>query len=177
MRWADARITWLFAFPLALAWLLLPSLSHCQDLAKSEATSPTILVDSLMVSDFAELAPKVKALEGASCNGGSRYLEQPTTVGDFVGGRVKNIRVVRSAPRKGPPTAEEARKKLRMVWQSKFQVAFCQVAWAEPTLWSIESIVEFEDGKRSALITDGIHVALQDHDGKNWFFRLFPAAQ
>ena len=164
-------------FPLALAWLLLPSLSHCQDLAKSETTSPPILVDSKLVSDFAELSRKAKTLEDASCNGGSRYLEHPTTVGDFVGGKVKTIRVVHSASRKSPPTAEELRKSLRMVWQGKFQVAFCQVAWAELTLWSIESIVEFEDGKRRALITDGVHVALQDHDGKNWFFRLFPAAQ
>jgi hypothetical protein len=173
----DATIKQPSVFLLALACLLLPCLSHWQDLAKSEATWPTILVDSMMVSDFAELGRKVKSLDDASCNGGSRHLERPTTVGDFVGRKVKSIRVVHYASRESPPTAEEVRKSLRMVWQGKFQVAFCQVAWAEPAFWSIESIVEFEDGKRSAVITDGVHVALQDHDGKSWFFRLFPAAQ
>lgn len=177
MRCADATVTQLSIFPLTLAWLLFTCLSHSQDLAKSETTSPTILVNSMMASDFAELGRTVKTLEGASCKGGYRYLEHPTTVGDFVGGKVKTIRVVRSAARKSPPTAEEVLKSLRMVWQGKFQVAFCQLPWAEPTNWSIESIMEFEDGKRSALITDGVHVALQNHDGKTWFFRLFPAAQ
>jgi hypothetical protein len=162
---------------LALTWFFSPCLSRCQDLAKSETTLPTIRVDSMMVSDFAKLGRKVKTLESTCCNESSRYLEHPATVGDFVGGKVKTIRVVHSASMKSPPTAEEVRKNLRTVWQSKFQVAFCREAWAEPTFWSIESIVEFEDGKRSALITDGVHIALQDHDGKNWFFRLFPAAQ
>jgi hypothetical protein len=41
----------------------------------------------------------------------------------------------------------------------------------------LEAVIEFEDGKRSALITDGEHVALQDHESKNWFFRLLPDAQ
>ncbi|HMD39606.1 MAG TPA: hypothetical protein VKH15_10005 [Candidatus Acidoferrum sp.] len=44
-------------------------------------------------------------------------------------------------------------------------------------MWSIESILVFEDGKQGVLITDGSHVALKDHDGKSWFFRLLPAAQ
>jgi hypothetical protein len=51
------------------------------------------------------------------------------------------------------------------------------IVWDEGTWWSIESAVEFEDGKKGLLITDGLHVALRDHDGKNWFFRLLPAAQ
>ena len=177
MRWADSTITRLSVFPFILAWLLVPCLSHCQDLAKSKTASPTILVDSIIVSDYAELAGKVKTLEVVSCDGGLRSLDHPTTVGEFVGGKVKTIRVLHSAPRRNPPTAEEVRIGLRKVWQGKFQVCFCQIAWSEPTRWTIESVLEFEEGKRSALITDGVHVALQDHDSKNWFFRLFPAAQ
>jgi len=176
MRCANAT-TRLFTFKFTLAWLLVASLSNGQKLQSPETTSPTIVVGSIMVSDFSELSRKVKILDDASCNGGSRYLEHPTTVQEFIGVKVTTIRVVNSAPRSNPPTAEEVQKILRRVWQGKFQSSFCQIVWSEPTFWSIESIVEFEDGKQSLLITDGVHVALQDHDGKNWFFRLFPAAQ
>jgi hypothetical protein len=101
-------------------------------------------------------------------------------VGDFVGGNVKSIRVLRTAPfRPGtkPPTPDEVRQRLKAVWQRKFQVAFCQIAWAEMTFWSVAAVVEFEDGKQSPLITDGVHVALQNYNGNSAFFRLLPAAQ
>jgi hypothetical protein len=158
---------------------LLPLLG-VEPLGISEASQPAIVVDSVGVSDYGELIRAADRLESASCNGGYHYLERPTTVGDFVGGKVKSIRVLRTAPlRPGttPPTADETRQKLRRVWQGKFRAAFCQIAWAEFTFWSIEAVLEFEDGKRSPLITDGVHVALQDHNGNSVFFRLFPAAQ
>jgi hypothetical protein len=98
-------------------------------------------------------------------------------VADFVGGTVKDIRVVRFTRMRNSPTHEELRNSVRKVWQGEFQSASCQIGWAEVTPWSIEVIVEFEDGKRSELITGGSHVALQDRDGKSWFFRLLPAAQ
>jgi hypothetical protein len=151
-----------------------------ESLESSEANLPTIGVDSIVVSDYGELRRAADRLESASCNGGYHYLERPMTVGDFMGGRVKTIRVLRTAPLRpgtSPPTADETRRKLKRVWEGKFQAAFCQIAWAEMTLWSVEAVVEFEDGKRSPLITDGIHVALQDHNGNSAFFRVFPAAQ
>ena len=43
-------------------------------------------------------------------------------------------------------------------------------------LWSIESTLEFKDGKKGLLITDGEHVAVRDHGGKSCFFRLWPGA-
>lgn len=167
----------LSVFPFTLALFLVGCSSPWQNLANSRTTSPGILVDSMTVSDHGELAGEVKTLEAVSCNGGSRYLEHPTSAGEFVCGKVKNIRVVYIARKSKPPTAEEVRKSMTKVWQGKFQASFCQIPWAEPTFWSIESILEFEDGRQGALITDGVHVALQNHDGKNWFFRLSPAAQ
>jgi hypothetical protein len=146
----------------------------------SEVNLPAIVVDSIIVSDHRELIMAANSLESASCNGGYHYLERPTTVGDFVGGKVKSIRVLRTAPfRSGtkPPTPDEVRQKLKTVWQGKFQGAFCQIEWAEMTLWSVAAVVEFEDGKRTPLITDGVHVVLQDYNGNSAFFRLFPAAQ
>jgi hypothetical protein len=66
---------------------------------------------------------------------------------------------------------------VRKVWQGSFQSADCGILWSEGNMWSIEFALEFEDGKQGLLITDGRHVALCDHDAKNWFFRLLPAAQ
>ncbi len=159
---------------------LLPLLST-EPLEISEVNLPEIVVDSAAVSDYGELRKAADRLESPSCNGGYHFLEHPTTVGDFVSGKVKAIHVVRNLPlrpgRNQPRTAEEVRETVRKVWQGKFQVAFCQIAWSEPTFWSLEAVVEFEDGKRSPLITDGVHVALQDYKGNSAFFRLFPAAQ
>jgi hypothetical protein len=160
-----------------LDWLL--PLLRIEPLEVSEPNL-AIVVDSVVVSDYQELGKETDRLNLASCNGGYHYLEHPTTVEDFVGGKVKAIRVLRTAPLRPwgkPPTADEIRQRVRRVWEGKFQAAFCQLAWAEPTFWSIEATLEFEDGKRSPLITDGVHVALQNHDGKTSFFRLFPDAQ
>jgi hypothetical protein len=158
---------------------LLPLLSM-EPLEVSDANMPSIIVDSAMVTDYGELRKAADGLQHPSCNGGYRYLEHPTTVADFVGGKVKAIRVLHTTPlRPGtkPPVPEETRQKLKRVWQGKFQAPSCQIDWAEMTFWSIEAVIEFEDGKRSPLITDGVHVALQDHSGNSAFFRLFPAAQ
>jgi hypothetical protein len=42
---------------------------------------------------------------------------------------------------------------------------------------NVEASIEFEDGKRSSLVTDGGHVRVQDRTGKYWFMRLAPAVQ
>jgi hypothetical protein len=38
------------------------------------------------------------------------------------------------------------------------------------TLWSINAEIEFDDGKRGALLTDGWHVRLKAQDGKTCYF-------
>lgn len=96
-----------------------------------------------------------------------------------LGGKVKTISVLRTAPFRPfakPPTQDETRQKLKRVWQGKFQQFACQIDWAEGTFWSIEAVVEFGDGKRSPVVTGGVHVALQDHNGNSASFacsRLF----
>jgi hypothetical protein len=150
-----------------------------EPLEASDANLPPITIDSA-AADYREATKTVQTLENRSCNGGYRFLEHPTTVADFVGGKVKTIHVLRIG-RLGagakPVTPDETRQRFKRVWQGKFQVAFCQTPWQEAAFWSMEAVVEFEDGKRSTLITDGVHVALQDHNGNSAFFRLFPAAQ
>lgn len=162
---------------LALACLLAAGHLPAQNSVKDGSTSPTILVDSIVPSDYEELARSVKLLDGTSCGEPSRHPQRPTTTEDFVGGKVTTIHVVRSAPKRNTPEAREIRRSIRNVWQSKFLGASCGIDWSEFTVWSIESILVFEDGKQGVLITDGSHVALKDHDGKSWFFRLLPAAQ
>jgi hypothetical protein len=163
---------------ITLAWLALSSLSQAQNPAKPGSDSFPILVGSATVADNRELAAQVKTMEGVSCGDTSRRVSQPTALKDFVGGRVKTIRVVHYARERNISKPVRLRALVSKVWQGSFlDQPACGIVWDEGTWWSIESTVEFEDGKRGLLITDGSHVALRDHDGRNWFFRLLPAAQ
>jgi hypothetical protein len=177
MKLFNAVIVQCFVASITLVWLCFPFFSQVQNRAKSGADSPTIILDSATVTDYEELAARVKTLERTSCNDARRRFDHPTTLADFVDAKVKTIRVLRYTRQRNPLKAEEIQKLVRKVWQGSFQSADCGILWAEAAWWSIESALEFEDGKQGLLITDGIHVALRDHDGKNWFFRLLPAAQ
>jgi hypothetical protein len=153
-------------------------LLRTEPLEVSDANLPPIVADSIVASDYGELRNVADRLEKGPCNGHYGYLE-PTTVSDYVGGPVKAIRLLRSAPLMAANrlSADELQQKVRLMWHGKFRSVSCQQMWAEGNFWSLEAVVEFEDGKRSPLITDGVHVALQDHNGNSAFFRLFPAAQ
>jgi len=162
-------------FRSAAPWLLLVLLLCEGAHAKAQGSSPRIRVDAV-ASEFSVLDADAKALS-AGCGGGYRILEHPTAVGEFEGENVKAIRVVRFARSQTSQPRKELQQNFLKVWQGKFQAVYCYLPWDELALWSIEAEVEFQDGKRGTLITDGMHVALQDHDGKGWYFRLLPAAQ
>ena len=163
---------------ITLAWFASSFLSYAQSRAYSEAELlPNIVQDSATVADYGEFNARVKSLEMATCNDPSRRFEKPEVVEDFVGAKVKNIRVIRYLRRSKPLKPDEIRKLIRNVWLGSFQSAACGILWSEAGTWSIECALEFEDGKQGLLITDGVHVALRDHEGRNWFFRLLPAAQ
>ena len=162
-------------FESAVLWLLILALLFGQGRASGEGNSPKILVDAV-ASDTRELKKDAESLSGG-CGGGYSILEHPTTVGEFEGENVKSIRVIRFANSQASLTKKQLQNELLKVWLGKFQTVYCYLPWDEVALWSIEAKIEFEDGKWSALITDGVHVALQDHDGKGWYFRLLPAAQ
>ncbi len=144
---------------------------------QSSDTSPKIIVDSVVPVDYGILDAKVKSLNTYSCRETDRHFDLPATTARLANGKVKSIRAVRATRLPQPLTAEGIRDLINKVWMGKFQNASCSINWAEVTLWSVESILEFEDGKTGLLISDGSHVALKDHDGKAWFFRLLPAAQ
>ena len=100
------------------------------------------------------------------------YFDRYLSVESFVGGNVKSIHVIRYDPRLTP---FQIREEVQKVWLGAFYGASSYLGWAEGTIWNIEVSVEYEDGKRCSLITDGGHVRVQDREGKYWFIRLWPA--
>jgi hypothetical protein len=109
-----------------------------------------------------------------SCN---VEFEQYRTVEAFLGGKVKAIHVVRFySPNNSQPAGLQSR--ILEVWLGVFRSAWCGILWSESTVWGLEASVEYEDGKRGSIMTDGSgHVQVEDREGRFWFFRLWPAAQ
>jgi len=139
-----------------------------------------VTADSATFVEYGELNERVRTLDESPCRASFPYSQVPVTVANFVGGKVKTIKVTHvlgAARQKRPPKQEELANTLRKVWLGQFQSAACRILWAEGGTWSIDADLLFEDGKQGTLITDGVHVAIQDHDGNAWFFRLLPAAQ
>lgn len=100
------------------------------------------------------------------------YFDHYLSIESFVGGKVKWIHVVRYDPRLTPSQIQE---EVQKVWLGVFWTSSSYLGWAEGSMWNIETSVEYEDGKRSSLLTDGLHVRVQDREGKHWFIRLWPA--
>ena len=165
------RAPWLVLLGVSL---LLSTVSYlaCQ----SSDASPKIIVDSVVAVDYGVLDAKVKSLNTYPCRD-ARRPDQPVTTARLTNGKLKSIRAMRATRLPQLLTAEGIRDLINKVWTGNFQNASCSIDWAEATFWSVESVLEFEDGKTGLLITDGSHVALQDHDGNVWFFRMLPAAQ
>ena len=106
---------------------------------------------------------------------GRRMWEErkPFSLEELAGAKVKKVRVGRAETYKisPAPKPEEVSATVEKMWSRRFGWMACQIEWDERALWSIQAELEFEDGKKRVLITDGWHVALQDHDGHNWFVR------
>jgi hypothetical protein len=94
------------------------------------------------------------------------------SIEEFVGGKVKKIHVVRYDPRLTP---DQIKEEVRKVWHGIFHDATCQIVWDEYTYWNILATVEYEDGRKSSILTDGMHVQVQDREGKYWYMREWPA--
>ena len=137
---------------------------------------PEIVVDPTAHKVSDSLVPKFEP--HPSCGGNYRWFERPMTVPELAGGWVKNIRIVRFSSELSHTSAvEEMRNLVKRVWPGKFQGASCQIDWDEGTFWSVEAVVDFYDGRKSTLLTDGSHVELEDHNGNRWFLRLLPTSQ
>jgi len=157
----------------AIVCFLFAALARAQNSAKSD--TPKIVVHSIEVSSLGEIDRNVSKLNGSTCSNSPS--SKPLTVADLAGGKVKTIRVVRVQRLSTAPKAKELKRVLQKVWQGRVDGAACGIEWSEVSFWSIETVLKFQDGKRGSLITDGSHIALQDHDGRVWFTRLLPAAK
>jgi len=94
------------------------------------------------------------------------------SIEEFVGGRVKKITVVRYDPQL---THDQIKQEVRKVWLGIFHYATCVIGWDEGALWNILATVEYEDGSKSSILTDGGHVQVQDREGKFRYMREWPA--
>jgi len=144
---------------------------------KSDLQPEQIIVDPLKVENGVEmmgggLSPSSHQV-GPPCGLESRGNYQ--TVEAFLGGKVKTIRAVRVLAGRGSAPAE-VRSRIMDVWLGVFGLASCAMMWSEMTRWNLEASVEYEDGSLGTILTDGVHVALQDRKGRVWYIRLWPAA-
>ncbi len=145
-------------------------------------TGPTlsqIFVDPREPTDWNDPQWNIREAPDPGCNGAYRTSQRDVSLQELAGHPVKTIRVTAYRLNANTPSQKQTdiRQQVLEVWSGKFRTAFCQIAWAEKTNWSINATVEFDDGKRGSLLTDGWHVRLLDHDGKFRFLRLLPAAQ
>jgi len=150
----------------------------------SDSKLPKVIIESALnhpehQTTVQQLSKRAVSLKSPNCDSNSRgrRFDSPTRLGDSLRRHVETIRVVAFAPAGDTKTISKLRETLRTVWQGRFQQSNCFPFWAEGETWFVEARLEFEDGKRGILITDGAHVALQDHDGMTWYLRLLPAVQ
>ena len=117
---------------------------------------------------------------------GSIRLERYKPLEDFIGKGAEAIRVnsLAGIPMRLPDgsavsstaiSPEAIRAIVLQVWRGLFRSATCRVMWAESTWWGIGATVEYEDGSRADLLTDGGHVGVRDRKGRTWYIRLWPA--
>lgn len=146
--------------------------------SSSGLTLEQILVDAKQPTAWNGPHWKVHDDRDAACKEAYPSFDHAISVQELAGGPVKAIHVTAYLQTAAPKTAElDLRQRVLKVWKGEFRTGACQILWAEGTWWSIKADVEFADGRHGSLLTDGVHVRLQAHDGKIWYFRLLPAAQ
>jgi hypothetical protein len=159
---------------LAIAFaMLLAASSPAQTVEKADSALPKISLRVHKAVAPGELEQSVEAIERSQCGTGG--LSTGPTTAKLAGGKVKAIRVLRVAQANKAAKADDIRLLLWSVWSGQIEESFCGPVWQEMAFWSIESELEFDDGKKGLLITDGGHVAMKDHDGRVWFTRIMPA--
>jgi len=93
----------------------------------------------------------------------------PFRLESFFDGKVRSLRVVRYYP--GTPESK-IREEVGKIWLGLFSYVTSSITWDEGNFWNVEVFVEYDDGKRTAILTDGAHAEVEDRRGKYWFMRL-----
>jgi hypothetical protein len=140
---------------------------------QSSVPLPKIVFDSAVSDDGSIIYADVKKLDHTDCKQVPSRYNSETNVSDLAAGKVKTIRVLHTNSTFKPAQPEELQRMLLKVWLSTtLECCSCGIIWDEGNFWSVDAALEFEDGKKGILITDGTHVAMQDHDGRKLFFRI-----
>lgn len=139
-------------------------------------TRSQIVVDPLAIStDSPFLEPILKHQSASSwC---SLQLDHFKSVQDFLGGKVRTIRVLRAVQIRGLGrlTPADVQTSVLEAWVGIFRDGSCSIDWDEVTFWTIAAIIEYEDGKRTLMMFDSSrHLSLEDREGRVWFIRLWP---
>ena len=131
------------------AAILTPCL-HGQTAEEHERAAPKIKLRRYTVVAPGALQERVHAIERSKC--GTATESTSLTTADLAGGKVKTIRVLRVVRWNKPPESDQIKSTLLNVWLGHVQGADCGILWSEGSWWSIESALEFQDGKRGLLI-------------------------
>jgi len=144
----------------------------------SAQTTPPIASTGAIPTDFGDLNRKAESLQPKSCDPNNfSSIDHLVTVADIIGGDPTEIRAIHIAPKETPPDLQAIRVMIKKVWSGKTQYATCFINWAEGAQWWLEAVISYKSGNQTFLITDGFHVALQDHAGHTWYFRFDSLAQ
>ncbi len=176
----DRRVRRIAVLGFALIALITGEEALCQSPVGEALPLPNLVTDSYTKIPLRDLMRKADLLQVPGCSNDTGFLRTPVSLADFVrgpatveamfGGTFQSIRILRVAD---PLMIRDAPEKvLAKVWNSKIQDAACFMMWSEMATWDIEALVQFTDGKKSELYTDGFHLAFQDHGGRVWFTRL-----
>jgi hypothetical protein len=150
----------------------------CSQATQSHSPTPRFLADPYKSVGSSALVQDATALEKSTCKSFYTYMQNPTSVGELIGGAATSVRVVYVVDRNLSLLRQtHPIDLLKKVWNGRFNDASCFIGWSEGAMWSVEGTVRFVDGRERKLITDGSHVAFQDQTGRSWFVRLLPAAQ
>lgn len=137
--------------------------------------TPVVVPENLLQSEVHSLSPH-------GCDGvaTAEHFRVPLgTLQDILGGaKVKEIQIVRVTPTQAstpsvtgvytPPAVLAIKRALRR----RIQDGGCTLSWAEPVGWTVQADIQFEDGIKRKLFTNGTYVAAQDRTGRTWFLRL-----
>jgi hypothetical protein len=138
-------------------------------------TRSQIVVDPLAIStDSPFLEPTLKHRDSPGC---FLQFDHFKSVQEFLGGKVRTIRVLRAVQNRGQSrlTPADVQTSVLEAWVGIFRDGSCAIDWDEATFWTIAAIIEYEDGKRTSMTFDRFrHLSLEDREGRVWFIRMWP---
>ena len=92
----------------------------------------------------------------------------------FPGQELRRIVVIRYSATASGLTPERVRMALFELSRREIETPTGFINWSEMNTWSIDAQIEFSNGPKMRMLTDGSHTCLIDEAGRPWFFRISP---